>query len=66
MQPEREHIEAALQIERNVPKHLQALYMECMNNLPMSKRTTDQELRDGCILTHHVYAVCAESTQKDP
>lgn len=30
-------------------------YMECMNNKPLSERTTDQDVRDGLILHFHVY-----------
>ncbi len=56
--PPQEHIDAALQIEKDVKADERDLYMECMNNKPMSKRETDQELHDGCILTHHVYLKC--------
>ncbi len=47
----KEDIEYALTIERNVKKSDKSLYLECLNHIPMSKRTTPQELRDGCILT---------------
>lgn len=53
MRPPQDHIDEALRIESEVTNSY--LYLECLNGLPMSKRTTDQELRDGCILTHHVY-----------
>lgn len=60
---EREHIEKqdinlALHVERGVPPHLQELYMECMNNKPMSVRKTKREIRDGSTLTH-VYIICS-------
>jgi hypothetical protein len=57
MRPPQEHIDAALEAERNVPNSDQKLYLECMNQKPMSQRTTDRELRDGCILTG-VYRRC--------
>ncbi len=44
-------IEVALQVERDVaPENLQK-YLEVLNGVPMHL----QEVRDGCILTHHVY-----------
>ena len=46
-------IELALKIESEVEDWV--FYLECMNGKPMSMRTEAQELRDGCILTHHVY-----------
>lgn len=59
MRPPQADIDEALRIEVEVPAGAQVLYLECLNGVPMSKRITDQELRDGCILTHHVYLVCA-------
>lgn len=50
-----EDINKALAIERGVPAQYWDLYLECLNDKPMSKRTTDTELRDGCILTHGVF-----------
>ena len=32
-----------------------ALYMECLNNRPMSARTEPRDVRDGCILTGSVF-----------
>jgi hypothetical protein len=49
------HIDAALAIESKVPEDDMDFYLECMGGLPMSERETPQELRDGCILIHHVY-----------
>jgi len=57
--PPQEDIDSALQIERGVTDDLQALYLKCLHDLPMSKRTTNQELHDGCVLTHHVYQKCS-------
>ncbi len=54
MRPPQEHIDAALEVERQVPPERRELYLECLGK-PMSERSTDQELRDGCILTNHVY-----------
>ena len=55
--PPQSHINAALRVERGVSEAEQDLYNECMNGKPMSQRKTDQELRDGCILTG-VYRRC--------
>jgi hypothetical protein len=53
--PEQNHIDFSLGIEKKVPKEEMALYLECMNNVPMSQRVSDIELHDGCILTNFVY-----------
>lgn len=45
-------------------KYLQThskLYLECMNNKPLKDRVTEQEIRDGLILFHHVFGVCVEN-----
>jgi len=55
MRPPQQDIDLALQIEREVQERDWSRYLECLNDLPMSQRKSDQELRDGCILTHHVY-----------
>ncbi len=48
-------IEVALQVEGDVaPENLQK-YLEALNGVPMHLRKSPQEVRDGCILTHHVY-----------
>lgn len=52
LRPPEKDIYIALLIEKDVPQHLQSLYLECMNNKPMSSRKTDTQLRDGCILSH--------------
>lgn len=57
MRPPQEHIDEALEVERNVSDSDRELYLECLNQKPMSQRTTDRELRDGCILTG-VYRRC--------
>jgi hypothetical protein len=31
------------------------LYLECLNDKPLKDRSTDQEIRDGLIIFHHVY-----------
>lgn len=51
MKPPQEHIDHALAVEKTVRPHEMSRYLEYLNNKPMSKRTTDQQLRDGCILT---------------
>ncbi len=58
MRPPQADIDEALRIEAEVPEATRALYLECLNGLPMSRRVSDQELRDGCILTHNVYLAC--------
>lgn len=45
----------ALAVERAVPERHVGYYLECMGGTPMSLRKTDREIRDGCIITHHVY-----------
>jgi hypothetical protein len=50
MRPPQADIQWALAVEAAVPEHLRALYLEYLNNVPMSQRQTDRELRDGCIL----------------
>ena len=64
--PQRD-IDTALKIEKEVPPHLKELYLECLNQFPMSKRKEEKDLRDGCILTHHVYlqAIQHESGQQN-
>lgn len=56
MRPLEDDIRAALEVEESVGAEEMDLYLECLNELPMSRRATDQELRDGCILTFHVFA----------
>ena len=34
------------------------LYLDCLNDKPLRDRHTEQEIRDGLILYHHVYKVC--------
>ena len=46
-----EDIEYARWVESKAQQYDINLYMKCMNNLPMSERKTNQEIRDGCILT---------------
>ena len=55
MRPLDEDIWAALEVEESVGEGEMDLYLECLNEMPMSKRLTDQELRDGCILTFNVF-----------
>ena len=53
----------ALDIEQEALKNHDdwLLYIRCMNDMPMSERISDQEIRDGCILTHHVYKFLKEN-----
>jgi hypothetical protein len=57
MRPPEEHIQAALDVEKNATEEWD-LYLECLNGKPMSQRITDQELRDGCVLTFSVFNRC--------
>lgn len=58
MRPPEEDIQAALEVERSVGEEELDLYLSCLNELPMSQRVTDQELRDGCILTFNIFGNC--------
>ena len=51
LQPPQADIDAALKIEKSVKQNERDRYLEFMNNVPMSARTTPRELRDGCILS---------------
>ena len=44
-------IDWALSIEKGLQDNELTLYLEIMNGLRMSKRKTEKEIRDGCILT---------------
>lgn len=50
--PPKQDIDSALQIEASVKESERAIYLQWMNDLPMSDRKTPGELRDGCILSH--------------
>lgn len=43
-----------------VGKH-RNLYLECLNGKLLKERKTDQEIRDGLILYHHVFGVCVKN-----
>lgn len=62
---EQKDIDLALEIEQSVRPEEMDLYLECMNNKPMSKRVTRIELRDGCILTFNVFLVCRKNNDLD-
>ena len=55
MMPPIKDLEVALKVEKSVAPRDWEFYLECMNGKSMSMRKGAQELRDGCILTHHVY-----------
>lgn len=61
LMPSQADIELALKIEKSVKSDERALYLECMNNKPMSERVTPRELHDGCILTYSVFIVCSNN-----
>ncbi len=51
MKTPQKDIDWALSVEKNLKPEHRAKYLEYLNNKPMSLRKTDQEIRDGCILT---------------
>lgn len=51
LRPPQVDVDKALVIERSVQPHQLALYMDCMDNRPMSVRTEARDARDGCILS---------------
>ena len=51
IRPSQEDINFALNREWEVSQEDWELYMEYMNDKPMTSRTEDRELRDGCILS---------------
>jgi hypothetical protein len=44
-------IDWALRVEKSVTDANREVYLDYLNQKPMSERTADQEVRDGCILT---------------
>lgn len=50
--PPKQDIDSALRIEASVKESERAIYLQWMNDFPMSDRKTPRELRDGCILSH--------------
>ncbi len=44
-----------LPLEQKALAEDSALYLECLNNLPLKDRKTKQEIRDGLILFWNVY-----------
>jgi len=62
-----EDVEWALKVERSVRSRERALYLECMDNVPMSQRVSNprkldavgRDVRDGCLLTG-VFCDCRE------
>lgn len=65
-QPPKRYIDACLTIEANVSDANKAFYLECLSNKPMSKRMTNRELHDGCILTHQVYVPLLKNREVTP
>lgn len=57
--PPEEDIQSAISIENSVPPEEQELYDGCVGNKHMKDRHTNMELRNGCILVHHVYLLCS-------
>ena len=57
----REQHQHFLKMEEGFLKTHRNLYMECLNNKPLKDRKTDQEIRDGLILFHHVFGGCMKN-----
>lgn len=51
MVPTATEIEWALEIEKHFRVNHEKTYLKVLNGLPMSRRVTEQEICDGCILT---------------
>lgn len=64
LRPPQEDIDSALEIEKNVKPENWMLYLGCLNGIPMSERKSNLDIRDGCILTHHVYLTCLKGQEK--
>lgn len=64
LRPSQADIDAALQVERELGNSELDLYLDCMNNRPMSQRTEPQDQRAGCILTG-VFWRCAGKSDED-
>jgi hypothetical protein len=62
MPPQRD-IDKCLIIEKDVLPSEMALYMNCMDNRPLSVRKEARDLRDGCILSW-VFVDCAGKRDK--
>ena len=46
-----------LEIERVALDTDKTMYLECLNNKPLTERNDKQEIRDGCILFWNVYCL---------
>lgn len=57
LRPSKIDIDRALHCEQLVTPEEKDLYLECMNNRPMSVRTEPRDQRSGCILTN-VFISC--------
>jgi hypothetical protein len=58
---DREQLKFLLKCEEKWLQTHRDLYLECLNNKPLKDRKTDQEIRDGLILYHHVFGVCVKT-----
>lgn len=66
-----EDIDRCLEVERSVTERERSLYMDCMNNVPLSVRVASprpcdrkgRDVRDGCILTG-VFLHCRNSKKE--
>lgn len=56
-----ELLQALLPREQEHLSEDRELYLECLNNKPLSERKTEIEIRDGLILYWHVYQVCRKN-----
>lgn len=49
-----------LEMEKVALQKERELYLECLNNKPLTERKTQMEIRDGCILFWNVYVICSK------
>jgi hypothetical protein len=49
--PPQQDIDWALSVEKSLKPSEKSIYLEYLDNKPMSVRKSARELRDGCILT---------------
>jgi hypothetical protein len=58
----REQVRSLLKCEENwLAGEHRNLYLECLGGKLLKDRKTDQEIRNGLILYHHVFGVCVKN-----
>jgi hypothetical protein len=59
---DKEQLKHLLKMEEQYLRTHRNLYLECLNNKLLKDRKTDEEIRDGLILFHHVFGVCVKGS----